>query len=181
MKPWMSEKEIQKIISYLKPEHSMLEYGCGGSTLKFSKSVKKYYSIEHNKEWFDKIQKQKLPNTEMQFVARHSDTSGKNRIISTSWEELENSSRYKDFKEYIQSATKFNTEFDAVLIDGRARPESAKFIFPLLKDDGVLFLHDYFQRKHYHVIESHYTLIDSVKSGQSLGIFKKKQDTHFNV
>ena len=43
------------IEKYLSPETIMLEYGSGGSTLYFSKFVKEYYSIEHDKKWYDEI------------------------------------------------------------------------------------------------------------------------------
>ena len=65
-KPWMHDSEINLIIAFLNKEQSMLEWGCGGSTMLFSKYVKKYYSIEHNKEWYDKvndkIKKDKIKN-----------------------------------------------------------------------------------------------------------------------
>ncbi len=50
MNPWMTEKEITTIESHLDDSHVMFEWGCGGSTLRFSKSVNKYYSVEHVKE-----------------------------------------------------------------------------------------------------------------------------------
>jgi len=42
----MDKREIEKIISYLKPEDRMFEWGCGGSTVYFSKYVSFYRSIE---------------------------------------------------------------------------------------------------------------------------------------
>ena len=43
---------------FLHPDYSMLEWGSGGSTIEFSQQyVKEYYSIEHNKEWHDKVLK----------------------------------------------------------------------------------------------------------------------------
>jgi len=55
MKPWMTDKQISIISSYLNPSFTMLEWGCGGSTLTFSKLVKNYYSIEHNLEWYRRV------------------------------------------------------------------------------------------------------------------------------
>ena len=46
-KPWMHDSEINLIIAFLNKEQSMLEWGCGGSTMLFSKYVKKYYSKIH--------------------------------------------------------------------------------------------------------------------------------------
>ena len=39
----------------LTDETIMLEWGSGGSTLEFSSIVDKYYSIEHDKEWYKNI------------------------------------------------------------------------------------------------------------------------------
>ena len=63
MKVWMSQKEIKMIEKYLTPETIMLEYGSGGSTIHFSKFVKEYYSLEHNKEWYNKV-KIKISNND---------------------------------------------------------------------------------------------------------------------
>jgi len=62
---WMSEEEIELIERHLEPHFSMLEYGCGGSTLHFSRLVKNYYSIESDNEWADKILNQSPQNVNM--------------------------------------------------------------------------------------------------------------------
>ena len=54
---WMDIKEKQLILDCLNPDTIMLEWGSGGSTIEFSSVVKKYYSIEHNAEWYDNINK----------------------------------------------------------------------------------------------------------------------------
>ena len=51
MQPWMSKEEINLIEKYLKKDHITLEWGSGGSTAHFSKLVKEWNAIEHNKEW----------------------------------------------------------------------------------------------------------------------------------
>ena len=61
MQPWMSKEEINLIEKYLKNTHIALEWGSGGSTAHFSKLVKEWNSLEHNKEWYQKVLKSK-PN-----------------------------------------------------------------------------------------------------------------------
>ena len=58
----MSEEEIDLIERHLSPHFSMLEYGCGGSTVHFPQLVKNYCSIESDQEWADKTAKQ-VPKT----------------------------------------------------------------------------------------------------------------------
>ena len=50
--PNIHPKEIELVQSYCSKDTIMLEYGCGGSTTIFPRYVKKYYSIEHNLDWF---------------------------------------------------------------------------------------------------------------------------------
>jgi len=55
MKAWMDSREKELITKHFSPNKIMLEWGSGGSTIEFSPHVKKYYSIEHNKEWYEKV------------------------------------------------------------------------------------------------------------------------------
>lgn len=170
--PWMSKTEIDTILKYLNKDQTMLEYGCGGSTNFFCSYVKDYYSIEHNKEWFQNVESNKKNNVNISYVNRNKITPETERIVAKTIEELNHSSRYYDFYDYIHYPDTLGIMFDAVLIDGRARPECAKFIQKYVKKDGYVFVHDYWARKPYHLIENIYTLIDSVKTGQSLAVFK---------
>ena len=175
MKPWMSQVEIDTILKYLKPEFTMLEWGCGGSTTFFPNYVANYYSIEHNKEWYDKISKDVPNNVTMNFVARNSERNGNKRAVS--YGELEGSGRSKDFYDYIHYPSKLNETFDAVLIDGRGRPECGKFITKYITKDSIVFVHDYFYKNHrtyYHVLEEKYKVIDSIKTGQTLAVLQLK-------
>lgn len=175
MEPWMSVAERETILKYLKLDDIMLEYGCGGSTLFFARFVKKYYSVEHNREWYDKMFLQVGTNTRLFHVPINSGPAeAPNRIFPHSWDELDGSSRSKDFHDYIRYPGTLDQKFDAVLIDGRARPECAKFIKDYITDDGFMFMHDYWDRPLYHVVEEQFEVIDHVKSGQSLAVFKKK-------
>ena len=175
MKPWMSQQEINTIIKHLNKTDTMLEYGCGGSTLFFSMYVQEYYSVEHNETWYNKIKPQIKSNTNLFHVNINSGPAeAPNRIFPHSWDELDASSRSKDFYDYIRYPGTLGKKFDAVLIDGRARPECAKFIKDYIIDDGVMFMHDYWDRPLYHVVEEQFEVIDYVKSGQSLAVFRKK-------
>ena len=46
----MTKDEIQFFKSYLDDSKVVLEYGCGGSTLYYSQLVKKYISIENDRQ-----------------------------------------------------------------------------------------------------------------------------------
>ena len=170
----MSKIEIDMIKKYLDRSFTMLEYGCGGSTLFFSHHVKEYYSVEHDEEWYNKIKPITPKNVHIKHIEKNYDTPERKRVSAYNWEGLDTSSRFIDFKDYIEYPASLSMKFDSVLIDGRARPECAKFIVPYLKDNATVFIHDYCERIPYHVVESHYKIVESIKSGQTLAVFKLK-------
>ena len=55
LQPMMTNATIEYIASILEPSDIVFEYGSGGSTTVFSQLVKKYISVEHEPEWFNKI------------------------------------------------------------------------------------------------------------------------------
>ncbi len=164
---WMDAKEMKLITEVLTDDTIMLEWGSGGSTLHFSSMVEKYYSIEHNKEWYEKINSQlgdyPLNDVEYRFVKQ-------NKEIGTG------QSTYEQFKDYIDEVDSFNTKFDVVLIDGRARRICAKKVIPYLKPSSVIFIHDYVLRTPYWVVEDYFELIDScTDTQQTIGKFKLRE------
>ncbi|MCC6932928.1 MAG: hypothetical protein IT292_06710 [Deltaproteobacteria bacterium] len=156
---WMLPEEIKLLESYLRPEDVMLEYGCGGSTLRFSQLVKKYYSVEHDQEWFAKVSSE---------------------IVATSNIVLHHVSVLpevgKEFDDYISFPKQLKIHFNKVLIDGRARSHCAKFIKQYLADDALIFIHDFFPRSSYWwVLEKDYQLIDSSVTPALNYLVKSKQ------
>lgn len=152
MLPWMDKSEIGLIISYLKPSYKMFEWGCGGSTLYFSKYVSLYRSVEHNEKWFNKISPKIEKNTEL-YLYNNTD----------------------NYISYINAVKKHNTIYDAILVDGRQRLACAIAAKDFIKPNGILFVHDYFNREYYSDIENFYVLVDSIKNtSQTLAVFKNE-------
>ena len=164
---WMDEKEMKLITDVLNDDTVMLEWGSGGSTLNFSSLVNKYYSIEHNEEWYNKIQNElssyPLNDVEYRFVKQNEPSD-------------DGQSTYKQFKDYIDEVDSFNTKFDVVLIDGRARRLCAKKVIPYLKPSSFVFIHDYVLRTPYWVVEDYFELVDScTNTAQTIGKFKLRE------
>lgn len=184
----MPGEDVIEIESFLKSRNieNMLEIGSGGSTLHFSKYVKNYYSIEHDESWFENVErsvnKQKISNVKI-ILRQKNETSAKDiaePIVAESWDELDHSSRSREYKDYIQAPLDFGVLFDVVLVDGRARPECFKFLCEnnLINKSGVIFMHDYralddpLVRKHYNVIESKHKPSWIKNRGSGLAIFE---------
>lgn len=166
MKPWMHDDQIEIIKSYLFKNHTMLEYGSGGSTFHFSKFVKKYISIEHDENWFNKLKENKIKeNVELHLCKPN------NKIKLPVWIGKE-----EDFLNYINLVDELSYKhYDIVLIDGRARKFCAKKILNYINENSIVFVHDYFERERYHEIENYYYLINEHRDAkQSLAVFKKK-------
>lgn len=148
-KPWMDDSEINTIIKHLNKEDIMLEWGSGGSTNYFPQFVKEYYSIEHDEQWFDEINESLPPNVNYFFVALDkplTDPTQKDQIQS-----------YLDFVDTLNIQ-----KFDKVLIDGRGRKWCAEKIIPYLKEDSIVFIHDYWVRPQYHIVEKWFDVVDKI-------------------
>jgi hypothetical protein len=54
--PWWSLSAIRKIEKHLKPEHRVLEWGSGGSSVFLAQRCKELTTIEHDQDWFKLVQ-----------------------------------------------------------------------------------------------------------------------------
>jgi len=197
---WMDPKEKELIEKYIKqkPDSTMLEWGCGGSTLTFSKEVKHYVSIEHNLDWYinvqDTIKSKGLTNIDFHLVdvSKEVPTAKKefydkwsteihelSKVATNNIPDLEYCIYPKNrfvFHEYIDWVERLETKiYDFVLIDGRARADCAFKILNYIDENSIVFIHDYWKRPQYQVITEYYDVIDSVQDTlQTIVALKKK-------
>jgi precorrin-6B methylase 2 len=101
---------------------TVFEYGSGSSTQYFSGKVKQVYSVEHDKDWFKKV----------------NDSLAKNCKVF--YRELNNG--------YENAIKEVNINFDFVLVDGRNRVACIKEAVNYLDEKGVLIL-DNSEREEY--------------------------------
>ena len=166
---WMYPAEKDLITKHFSPDKIMLEWGSGGSTIEFSPNLKKYYSIEHNKEWYDNVSKElklnNINNVHYKFIEQNEPRNPDGR-----------QSEYIQFKDYIDIVDTFNTKFDIVLIDGRARRLCAKKIIPYLNKDAVIIIHDWVLRNVYHCVTDYYDVLEYIKhTPQTIASFKLRK------
>jgi hypothetical protein len=122
--PWITYPAINFLNSRLNNELNLLEFGSGNSTLWFSKRVKRVFSVEHNKAWFEKV-KEQIPKN-----------------VSLFYSELDYDGEYS--KQPIESDLKFNI----ILIDGRDRNNCVFNSIDKLTEDGI-YIFDNSQRERY--------------------------------
>src|ERR1700739_2305167 len=63
--PWVTYSFIDFIKERLKTQHTVFEFGSGNSTFFYAKYAGIVVSVEHDKEWFDKILSSKPENAEL--------------------------------------------------------------------------------------------------------------------
>ncbi len=197
---WMDPREKEMILKYLQPNHKMLEWGCGGSTVTFSPLVKEYTSIEHNLDWYVEVQNKierdnlnnidfhlidiskEVPTAKKAFYDKHATALHRlSNLDTNNIPDLEYCIYPKNrfiFHEYIDLVDKLDTKlYDIVLIDGRARADCAFKILNYIHKDSIVFIHDYWARTEYHVITEYYDVIDSIKdTTQTIVALKKKKN-----
>ncbi|MCC6153331.1 MAG: hypothetical protein IT367_06210, partial [Candidatus Hydrogenedentes bacterium] len=54
--PWLVPGAVEFLESQLQPHHAGFEWGAGRSTIWFTKRVKRITSIEHNEDWYRRVQ-----------------------------------------------------------------------------------------------------------------------------
>ena len=112
--PWITYPTIHFLESRLRSDMSVFEFGSGNSTFWWAKRVAQVDTVEHLKEWYDKLLPSLPDNVNLHLV------------------ELERGG------EYCRTPTRLDKQFDLVMIDGRDRVNCAKQSLSALKDDGVI-------------------------------------------
>lgn len=164
-RPLMHEHEYKFIEKYLKKDDTLLEYGSGNSTIYFSGIVKSVISIEHDIDWINSLKKiinvYDITNIELIYQAAHSPDP--------------KPCRYEQFKEYIHLPATRKLKFTKALIDGRARKYCAKYLWDIIDENVIVFIHD-FNRSDYQMSLKYYDLVDINTDGQGIAALKKKQE-----
>ncbi len=131
-----------------------LEWGSGGSTqaiLKQCPFVERYVSVEHHRDWYEQVKVRVTdPRLSLNLVepdrplppGKHSEEE------MIAWD-ARAEQEPELCKSYVGFPAGLGTEFDFVLVDGRARRFCLRAGFDLLRPGGVIVLHDA-QRTQYH-------------------------------
>ncbi len=164
-RPLMNEHEYRFIEKYLNKNDILLEYGSGNSTIYFSGIVNKVLSIEHDIDWINSLKKvinaYDINNIELIYQAAHTPDP--------------KPCRYAQFKDYIHLPATKGLKFTKVLIDGRARKYCAKYLYDIIDENVVVFIHD-FNRSDYQMAIKYYDIIEITTEGQGIVALKKKQE-----
>lgn len=116
--PWVTYSFIDFIKGRLNKQQAIFEFGSGNSTLFYAQHTGIVVSVEHDKEWYDKITKSKPDNAEMIYC------------------ELQPNG------DYCRMPLQLEEKFDIIIVDGRDRVNCCKQSVAALSDSGVVVLDD---------------------------------------
>ncbi|QHS55574.1 class I SAM-dependent methyltransferase [Mucilaginibacter sp. 14171R-50] len=118
--PWVTYSFIDFIKTRLNKDHMVFEFGSGNSTYFYAKYAGSVVSVEHDKEWFDKIDRSgnKPANAELIY----------SELIKGG--------------DYCRMPVKLNKKFDIIIVDGRDRVNCCKQGVEALSPNGVMVLDD---------------------------------------
>lgn len=143
--PWMTYPMLHFLRGRVKREFSIFEYGSGNSTLWWAQHCRKVVSVEHDQDWYGKIQSILPPNVEYHFCELETDG------------------------EYSKVIQNYDNRFHIINIDGRDRVNCMRNCLDALRPDGVVIL-DNSDRKKYkpgtdHLVENGFRRIDFIGMG----------------
>lgn len=161
-KPFMQNKELKAFLSFMKPNLTYFEFGSGGSTNVASYYKLKVYSVESDILWHNKLKKNKIK-------ANYLTVNLKTNL----WGYPGKDTTIEDWKRYFQ-AYKSKYMADIIFIDGRFRVICGLDIFPKIRNDTLVLVHDY-NRDTYHILEKYYIKVR--KWGNLCAFFKNPNIT----
>lgn len=148
VKPWLPYLATNYLTSILKPDMTVFEYGSGWSTQYFAGLVMRVISIEHNIDWYHRVN---APSNVQRFLIGYDDNligndkSNPNHYTSQPF--------LKNFKDYVCAVDQYN-DLDIIFIDGRSRAACLKHAQPRVKPGGWIIL-DNAEREYYLKNTSH--------------------------
>jgi hypothetical protein len=116
--PWVTYSFIDFIKERLKLHHTVFEFGSGNSTYFYAKYAGMVVSVEHDREWYDKIVDTKPENAELIYCELVRDG------------------------DYCRMPIKLEETFDIIIVDGRDRVNCCKQALKAVSENGVIVLDD---------------------------------------
>jgi predicted O-methyltransferase YrrM len=143
--PWITFDAIQYLEQNIKASHRVFEFGGGGSTLFFLKRCQEVVTVEHDADWFlrleQRIENRQLKNWIGSLVEPEFGDLLESPNASNPDHYSSGSIGHVNFRKYASLIDYYPDEyFDVILVDGRSRPACIKHAVPKLKKGGFIVL-----------------------------------------
>lgn len=136
-KPWITIRALRWLEENVQQGWKVFEYGMGGSTLFFADRGCQIVSVEHHKDWYEKVKNLLQENTAVSTHLAPPLASGGNAAFTSDFGEWQGMT----FETYVRIAeTVADQSLDLALVDGRARVPCIKAIKQKIKPDGYILL-----------------------------------------
>lgn len=132
--PWFTYPAIDFLKKILNQNHHIFEFGCGSSTIFFSKTGFKTFSLETNRFWFELIYKKLIEKSSNKIVRNDHFFDEKNEIFLVD--------KNIDAVLYCNFLSRFEKKFDFIIIDSMKRNSCVEYAIKYLKPEGWLILDD---------------------------------------
>ncbi|WP_432768251.1 hypothetical protein [Sphingopyxis sp.] len=147
---------------------SLLEFGCGGSTVVAARRVPTIVSVDSNSEWLTKV------GTDPAVAARAFTPFYADIGPVGEWGHPIDDTRIRDWPRYHAAVWRhIKGSPDVVLLDGRFRVACALQALIHAKPDTVLLFHDFADRPQYHVVLRH---MEVVERADTLAVLRPRAD-----
>lgn len=145
---YMSDVEFSQVLAVFEAvgPRVCLEWGSGGSTralLEQCPFIEKYVSVEHDQRWFENVRSQiRDPRLDLHCAPADDPLpTGSNRQEEIAWCARAEANPAM-FATYVGLPRTLHPSYDLVMVDGRARNFCLREGYSLLRQGGVLLLHD---------------------------------------
>lgn len=147
-KPWLTFEAIDILENLDLRNKLVFEYGSGGSTLFWLDKGAQVISIEHDREWYQRVRTITADNPQLDYRLIEAEKienarADIRRDPSNPSQYLSDDSAFigYHFRQYVEQIDEFADQFfDLVLIDGRARPSCITHAARKVKVGGYLVL-----------------------------------------
>lgn len=153
--PWLTFPSIDFLQKRISKQMIAFEYGSGRSTLFWSERIKQVISVEHDREWYEKMKieldKRNIANVTYFLIEPEHDDRFTHKSSHNPNDYISDDQAYvnMNFETYAKKINSFPSNyFDIIVIDGRARPSCIKDSIPKIRKNGYLII-DNTERSYY--------------------------------
>lgn len=147
--PWVTFPAFRMLDQIVLPTHKVFEYGCGGSSLWWSRKASVVASVEHNSEWASSVSARAPDNLSVTLREKGDQTPSEAQPLVDSFlsanpelpnaGDITNGMNCADFGAYAVEPVKYGKgHFDIFMIDGMARSLCAYVAADFIADKGII-------------------------------------------
>jgi len=168
--PHMKKGEIGCLLRYMQAANTLLEFGCGGSTLMaVNAGIKNILSVESDPKWIEKLKEEysileAVKHQQLKFFLPDLGPVG-------AWGgsfDVDSKAKWHSYHSAVWQQVD-SSAIDLVFVDGRFRVACALQALLRVRSDCKILIHDFWNRSKYHVLLDFLTVEERV---ESLGAFR---------